>query len=352
MENEVSETLLPRDNTYLLGHEEAERIFLNAWQKGSLHNSWLISGVKGVGKATLAYRLARFILSADFSNKDNYTSLDVPPNLSVINLISNGSHPDFKVLERDYTDTERKKILKAIKDGEQLSQSELKEMKKSSFIRVDDVRTINEFLSRRSSQDGWRVVLIDSVDDMNTASANAVLKILEEPPHQALMLLVSHNPGGLLATIRSRCAKLALKPLQDNQVASLLRRYRPHLSEAQIKKVVAISSGSIGKALNYIDNEAITRYDDLCKIILSGRQFKISALTDFCNEAVSGEESFELSKELLFKFLSEKVKTSSNPQGLSEAWEIALKTFRETETLNMDKRQALMNIIVNISKQF
>lgn len=352
MENELSETLLPRDNTCLLGHEDAERLFLNAWQQGTLHNSWLISGVKGVGKATLAYRLARFILNADSAHKDKYSSLEVSPDAPAAKLISNGSHPDFKVLQRDYTDTERKKILKAIKDGEQLSRAELKDMKKSAFIRVDDVRTINEFLSRRSSQDGWRIVLVDSVDDMNSASANAILKILEEPPHQTLMLLVSHNPGRLLPTIRSRCAKLELKPLPDNLVASLLRRYRSELSEAEIKKVVAISSGSIGKALNYVDNEAVSRYDALCRIVSLGSRFKIADVTDFCNNAVANEESYDLTRELLLKFLSEAVKTAPDPTGLADAWENAVKTFAETDSLNMDKRQALMNIIVNICKQF
>ncbi|MFR8206156.1 MAG: hypothetical protein ACLU99_07325 [Alphaproteobacteria bacterium] len=120
--------------------------------------------IEGIGKATLAYRFARFLLSADNTRKDSYTSLDVSPASPVFKLVSNNSHPDLKIIERDYTDTDKKKILKAIKDGEQLSSGEMKELKKSAFIRVDDVRTINEFLSKRSSNDGWRIVIIDSID--------------------------------------------------------------------------------------------------------------------------------------------------------------------------------------------
>lgn len=352
MEAGIPENPTPRDNCYLLGHEEAEQLFLGAWQKGALHNSWLISGIKGVGKATLAYRLARFILSSGGKDKAACTSLEVSPDSPAAKQMSSGSHPDFKVLERDYTDTERKKILKAIKDGEQLSAEELKDMKKSAFIRVDDVRGINEFLSKRSSQDGWRIVLVDSVDDMNAASANAILKILEEPPHQTLMLLISHNPGKLLPTIRSRCAKLELKPLSDGHVASLLRRYRSELSESEIKKVASISSGSIGKALNYVDNQAVRRYDNLCKIVSSGKNFKTADVIEFCADAVANEDSYYLTQELLLKFLSETVKTAANPAGIGAAWENAVKTFSETDGLNMDKRQALMNIIVNICKQF
>lgn len=352
MEQETSETPLPRDNFFLLGHEEAEKLFLDAWKKGSLHNSWLISGIRGIGKATLAYRLARFILSADTSAKEKYTSLEISPSAPAVRLMSNNAHPDFKVLERDFTEQERKKIMKAIKDGERLSNDELKEMKKSAFIRVDDVRTVNDFLSRRSSQDGWRIVLIDSVDDMNTASANAILKILEEPPYKTLMLLVSHNPERLLPTIRSRCAKLSLHPLAENQVASLLRRYRPSLPETQIKKIAAISSGSIGKALNYVDNDALKRYDQLSGIAFSGKNFKINDITDFCAAAVSGEESYALTQELVFKFLSEAAKAAADPSGLAAVWESAVRTFAQTDSLNMDKRQALMNIIVSICKQF
>lgn len=188
-----------------------------------------------------------FLLSADNTRKDSYTSLDVSPASPVFKLVSNNSHPDLKIIERDYTDTDKKKILKAIKDGEQLSSGEMKELKKSAFIRVDDVRTINEFLSKRSSNDGWRIVIIDSIDDMNVASANAVLKILEEPPHKTLLLLISHNPNQLLPTIKSRCAKIELKPLSDANVASLLRRYRPELSETAVKRLPPYHPEALGR---------------------------------------------------------------------------------------------------------
>ena len=138
----------PRDNSYLLGHEEAENFLLEAWKNNSLHNSWLFSGVEGIGKATLAYKFARFLLSADTSRKDQYVSLDVSPDNQVFKLVSNNAHPDLKIIERDYTDADRRKIIKAIKDGEQLSGEEMQGLKRSAFIRVADVRTINEFLSK------------------------------------------------------------------------------------------------------------------------------------------------------------------------------------------------------------
>ena len=350
MSDDAENFLLPRNNPYVLGHEEAEKLFLNAWKANSLHNSWLISGIEGIGKATLAYKFARFLLAADSSKREQYNSLDISPDNQVYKLVANNSHPDLKIIERDYTDTDRKKVLKAIRDGEQLSNEELKDLKKSAFIRVDDVRTINEFLSKHSSSDGWRVVIIDSIDDMNRASANAVLKILEEPPLKTQMLLISHNLNQLLPTIKSRCAKIELKPLSDNNVASLIRRYRPQTSEDTIKKIVAISSGSIGKALTYLDNNAADRYAKLCRILQSGNKFGIADVLDFSTDAAADEEIYNLSRELLLKFLSENVKNSSHVIAYADCWDYAVKTFAEVESLNMDKKQAFINIMGNICK--
>ncbi len=345
-----AEIITPRTNTYLLGLEEEERFLLNAWKNNTLHNSLLISGIEGIGKATLAYRFARFLLSADYTRKDEYTSLNVSSDSSVFKLVANGAHPDMKVLERNYTETDRKKVMKAIKDGEQLSAEELQNLKKSAYIRIDDVRTVNEFLSKRSSGDGWRVVLIDSIDEMNTASANAILKILEEPPHKTLMLLISHNPNRLLPTIKSRCAKINLHPLSENNVASLLRRYRSELSEKDIKSISAISSGSIGKAISYADNNALAVYNDLCKILSAGNHFSTADVLSFAT-TYSAEGYYELAKELILKFIAEHIRKTEHVEELAEAWTETVKTFSETEGLNLDKKQALMNIIVNIAKR-
>lgn len=350
MAEEGVSNILPKNNSYLLGQEAGEKVLLEAWKNNSLHNSWLISGVEGIGKATLAYRFARFLLAADGSKREQYTSLEIGENNPVFKLVMNNAHPDLKIIERDYTDTDRRKILKAIKEGEQLSDEELRGLKKSAFIRVDDVRTINEFMTKKSADNNWRIVVIDSIDDMNPASANAVLKILEEPPVKALIILISHNPNKLLPTIRSRCAKLSLRPLEDKTVASLLRRYRPNLSEKAIQGLAAICSGSIGKAITYADNGALSQYDDLCKIIYAKNKFSISELLKFCDKAVADEDNFYLIQELILKFIAENVKTSEHPDEAAAAWDNAIKVFNETERLNLDKKQALINIITNIIK--
>ena len=347
---DASNITTPKNNTFMLGQERAEKIMLDAWKNGSMHNSWLLCGVQGIGKATLAYRFARFLLAADESKKDGYTSLELSENNSVYKLTVNNAHPDLKVIERDFTDTDKRKILKAIKDGEALSEEELSNLKRSAFIRVDEVRSINEFLSKKSADNHWRVVIIDSIDDMNAASANAVLKILEEPPVKSILLLISHNPEKLLPTIKSRCAKLQLQPLDNNTVASLLRRYRPELNETDIAELVAISSGSIGKALVYVDNEALSYYNKLCKLIYAKDKFKLADLLSFCDDASKDEDVFALVQELILKFISENIVNSEHLEEVSEVWEYTLKVFDEVNRINLDKKQVLINVIHNLIK--
>ena len=341
------EDLNPKSNSYLLGQDEAQKIFLDAWKNNSLHNSWLISGVSGIGKATFAYKVARFLLSVDETKKQNYDNLDINGEQTVFRQVANASHPDLKIIERGYSETDKRKIIKAIKDGKPLEEEDLKEFKKSTNIKIDEVREIKEFLSKKSADGNWRIVIVDSVDEMNIASANAILKVLEEPPHKTIMLLISHNPNKLLPTIKSRCAKLALKPLEENEVASLLRRYRPEVTEKDVKEAAKLSGGSIGRAISYVDFDALALYESLCKIVYAKSNFQIEDLLNFCNKATAGEEEYNLAKELVLKFISENV---LNSPALTEVWDTTLETFSETDRLNMDKKQALTKVIINISK--
>lgn len=342
--------ILPKNNTFLLGQDKAEQNMLEAWKNNSMHNSWLLCGIEGIGKATLAYRFARFLLSADKNKKDSYTSLEVSENNPTYKLISNNSHPDLKIIERDYIDADKRKVIKAIKDGDALSEEELKSLKKSAEIKVDDVRTINEFLSKKSANDNWRVVIIDSVDDMNSNSANAVLKILEEPPAKSILLLISHNPSKLLPTIRSRCAKLHMSPLSENNIASLLRRYRPNLSEKEISGLKTICSGSIGKGLVYADNKVLQYYDELCKLVYAKERFSLSELVTYCEKATKDENTFYLIEELILKFISENITNSSHIEELVDFWQKTIKMFDESNRLHLDKKQLLMNVIYNLIK--
>ncbi len=342
--------ITPQNNNYIVGQAEAENIFLQAWRSGNLHHAWILHGPKGIGKATMAYRIARFLLNGEAKNKNEVKSLQIAENTTIFQQIANGSALDLMVLERDYIETDRKKILNAIKKGEVITEDELSGLRKSAFIRVDDVRKVNEFLSKTSFNDGWRVVIVDSADDMNKNAANALLKILEEPPAKTILLLVSHNIGTLLPTIRSRCAKLPMKALQNQDVAGLLRRYRSELSEATIAKLVEMSNGSIGKAILYADLQAFTIYDELCEILYAKQKFKTSQLLDFCTKMATDSDKFSLLEELLMKVFKENMSSCQDVEALYQCKVEAEKMFTDCATVNMDKRMMLITLLSDICK--
>ena len=333
----------PIENTYLIGHEKATEIFLNAYNNKTLHHGWLITGDEGIGKATLAYKIARFLLSAE-DNK-TYTTLDISPDSPIFGQVAQKSHPDFNVLERDYTDTDKKKLIKAINSGEEVNNELKQSLKRSSVIKVEDVRDVITFLSKKSFNNNWRVVIVDSADDLNVSSANALLKILEEPPLKSILILLSHNPGKLLPTIRSRCAKLALSSLSTEQTASLLRRYSPDLNEKQIKGLSAISKGSIGKALKYANNNALELYENIKKVCFAGTRADGTLLLEIANLASSDEDNWDLFSELSCRFLHDNMLDNKNFKSVYTAYEETLKILNETTSLNMDKKQATLQIL-------
>ena len=246
----------PRKNQFLTGHVEAEKKLLESFNSGRMHHAWLISGPRGIGKATLAYRFARHILShgegvnnqpivappdpsvglfgaeetpkTDLSETDN-GPLYLAENTPVFQRVASGGHADLFSIERRFDE----------KSG-----------KLKTVIGVDDVRGIGHFLSMTPAEGGWRVVVVDAVDEMNPNAANALLKVLEEPPARAILLLVCHNSANLLPTIRSRCTKMALRPLNQPTVVSLIERYMPEIKSADAKRLAQLSDGSIGRALS------------------------------------------------------------------------------------------------------
>jgi DNA polymerase-3 subunit delta' len=185
----------PRDVFTLYGHEREEDTLAEALTSGRMHHAWLIGGPRGLGKATLAYRFARRLLGA---KQNGSRPFDVSADDPVSRRISANAHPDLFVLRR--TPGER---------GDKLRRD----------IVVDDARALGEFFSLMPAEGGWRVAIVDAVDELNRNAANAILKTLEEPPPRAILLLLAHAPGAALPTIRSRCRRLNLRALNDDFVA-------------------------------------------------------------------------------------------------------------------------------------
>lgn len=225
----------PRETTHLVGQDAALVRVSRAIRSGRPPQAWLISGPPGVGKATLAYRMARYVLAYGATDR-GAEDLSVPEKDPAAIQVAAASHPGLLVLKRGLN-PETGKLM--------------------NVLSVNEIRRLAGFFGMTSGAGGWRVAIIDTADDMNDAAANALLKMLEEPPSRAMLIVLSNVPGRLLATIRSRCQKVDLRPLDSAIVERELSRLLPG-SDAQERVALArLTRGSIGMALQLADGEGI-----------------------------------------------------------------------------------------------
>lgn len=216
----------------IVGQDRAVDQFAEAWATRRLHHAWLLAGPKGVGKATFAEAAARRVLADAAGPTTDLPGTGTKDDHAIVKLVKAGSHPDMRWLER---------------------LSDEKTEKTARNISVDQIRDLGQFMGMTAALSPWRVAVIDSVDDLETSGANALLKILEEPPANTLFFLVSHAPGRLLPTIRSRCRRLDFAALDDDAMTSILDAHASGLSPAERDKVIAMSFGSAGRALAFAE---------------------------------------------------------------------------------------------------
>ncbi len=234
--------LHPRENPSLIGHGEAEQLCLAQWNQKILPHAILISGARGIGKATFAYRLARFVLAGGGAGgMFGPENLTIDEESSTFKRVASGAHGDLLVLSSD------------AKEEEGGSQN----------IKVDEARKAPVFLSLTPAESQWRVIVIDSADDLNPNAANALLKMIEEPPKNALILLISHSPGGLLPTIRSRCRHIKLQPLSEAQFNQVIEASGVIISEQDMQALYQMAHRSAGLALQLHELGALRIYDAL-----------------------------------------------------------------------------------------
>lgn len=219
--------------TSVVGNAAAQAAFVSAMASGSLHHAWLLTGPQGVGKASFARMAAVRMLAEGAKATGLVPGLDVPEGNATRALVEAGSHPDFRVLARLPKDPE--------KPEQDIARS----------ITIAQVRTLQPLFATTPSMSSRRVVVIDAIDDLERGGANALLKNLEEPPQGTIFLLVSHAPGRLLPTIRSRCRLLRFEALGDGEVAAAIRAVQPEADEAEVAALVRVSDGAPGRALRY-----------------------------------------------------------------------------------------------------
>lgn len=211
----------------LFGHDAAGRHFLTAARSGRLHHAWLLTGPSGVGKATFARTAAAYMLDGGADRADDAAGMDIDPASSTARLIAAESHPDFRWLRRLENDSG----------------------KLARNISVDQIRAVGRLLAETPSISQWRAVIVDAADDLEKGGANALLKMLEEPPVRTIFFLISHAPGRLLPTVRSRCRRLDFAPLDDEAMTSALRDVAGDLSDGERAALIPLARGSVGAAL-------------------------------------------------------------------------------------------------------
>ena len=330
-EEELPPGIPPRENPDLVGHETAEAQLARSFRSGRMHHAWLITGPPGIGKATLAFRLARWIFACGARRPGD--SLHVEPDHPVFRMVASGGHPDLRVLKRESNE----------KTGRMRSE-----------IVVDQAREAIKFLHHTPALGGWRIVIVDPVDDLGTATANALLKALEEPPTRGLFLMVNHAISRALPTIRSRCQRIVLQPLESASVEAIVAKAMPDLPPAELAELAKLSEGSPGRALALAAAGGLDLLHEMQALLARLPQMDTLALDRLAEKtARAGEDAVGSLRDLLLWWLAERVKAGAGAGagGLdrwARLWENTARLFERAEAATLDRKQALLEIFYDI----
>lgn len=287
----------PRETQRLIGQSAAETTLLDAIQGGRMHHAWLLTGPKGVGKATLAWRAARFLMARPpegdaglFGAPPPAEALDVDPGHPVARRVMALSEPGLLAIRRPW-DEDRKRF--------------------KTQITVEEIRRLNGFFGLSAAEGGHRVVIVDSADEMNTAAANALLKVLEEPPKGAILFLVSHRPARLLPTIRSRCRELRLAPLAGPDLSEAVVQAGGAASDTEA--LAELSGGSVGEALRLAAFDGPGLYTELIDLIGTAPRMDRPRASTLADKAAQrgAEERLDLTLRLLDTALARLARTGA-----------------------------------------
>lgn len=327
----------PREQFAFFGHREGEEAFLEGLRTGRLHHAWLIGGSLGIGKATLAYRVARTVL--DLSRNDGgFDSLDVPPDAPASRQVVALSHPNLAVLRRAPA-TDKKAA--------------------SSTIPVEAVRRALGMFGSTAADGGYRVCIVDSAEDLTISSANALLKVIEEPPPRSLFLIVSHAPQRVLPTIRSRCRRLLLRPLQDRDIRSAIASLGSPWTDTPddvIDQALRYGEGSVRRTLELLDGEKVAFIEQVTRLLdgLPRADTKqILALAEGLSRR-DADETYELALETVLRWVSERLheragEGASRLAPLVEVCEKIGRAAREIDVFNLDRRPLVLALFDDLA---
>lgn len=350
----------------VVGHDAAERLFLEAVSQHRIHHGWLITGPKGIGKATLAMRIARFLLSrnpgatatsdpglfGDELPAPTYETLSLDEDDPVVRRIETGGHGGLSVVQRSLNDTTGK-------------------LRKD--IVINDIRKLSNFFSQTASEGGWRVAIIDAADEMNTSAANALLKLLEEPPEKSILLLVAHSPGRLLPTLKSRCRQLPLLPLPTESVHAVLAARYPEIPADDLKAAAAMAAGAPGKAVDLIGRSGLDIYRQLAKVLAATPAFDMPHIHGLAAKlgAVKADADYRIFIEMFMSWLQRLIRQQvsgeaapdimagesdqiSRISGLArvdqwlDLWDKVSHLIARADAVNLDRKQVIVSLFASL----
>ncbi len=282
----------PRFSRVVIGQDRVKKQFLHALNQGRIHHAWLMCGPKGIGKSTLAWNLAKFLLTSQGDDNDNDGDLCVNFEDPIISRVEALSEPHLMLVRKNF-DTKTKKV--------------------KSDITVDNIRDLVEFFEFTSPDGKPRIAIIDSIDDLNSNASNAFLKLLEEPPNHTYFFLVSHSPESLLPTIRSRCLSVQCQKLTASDQLYLLNEFG-FISDDHSKTVVSISQGSVGEAIRIINQNGLELYSSIVETFKDLPELDVSRILDIAaqTEGAGKQELTETINKLTIHFVSRLAKTGVN----------------------------------------
>jgi DNA polymerase-3 subunit delta' len=325
----------PRETSALFGHGEAEQALLNAYRSGRIPHAWLIGGAQGIGKATLVYRMARFVLAHRDPTATDVRiaeTLFVDPSNPVARQVAAGAHGGLLTLERSLND---KGVLR-------------------TMITVDETRETISFFGSTAAVEGWRVCVVDTVDEMNPNAANALLKVLEEPPAKSLFLLVSHAPARVLPTILSRCRKLPLRPLAtDDVIRAAAQAANMAVDDPALVEAADASEGSVSRALTLLGGDALKLQQRTAALLASLPQVdprELHALGD----ALGGSDRVALAAFIdgVDRWVGERLRADDAHANanlprlarLAEVWEKINRAARDTAEYNLERKPLVFSV--------
>lgn len=321
----------PCETPFLIGHKKIIHLFKEAISQKRLHHAWLLSGPEGIGKATLAYHMARYLIKIGDKTEETF---EIMPDDPIFRRVASGAESNLHVV-RHTVNTKGKT---------------------TNEFTVDSIRELINFFELTAASGGWRVAIIDCAEEMNRHATNALLKKLEEPPPRSLFLLISHAKGKLLPTIRSRCLQMSLSPLSETETKTVLARILPKFSEQERSDLSINANGSPGFAARLAVFEGLKLYEFVNKC-LEGELPTAEVIHEFAatHSKAEAESSYYLFLEILNRRLSGKMLALTSQDPTSERldcwitlWDNVKRLTFESETLHLSRRHTLLLILEDV----